>query len=151
MDVRSYIVGLTKSYITCWSDKVQCTVLMSNKVILQKTIWKVGSLCFAARNQTNFAIWSEVWNKTILYVNLWSIFMIPAVYDTKMICLVKDDDLYKLPLFYPPNVAWKTCQFRIFAQLRRSGWDEIGAGTYLCWAGERWGRELVEAWGIGSS
>ena len=38
-----------------------------------------------------------------------------AVYDAQLICLVADDDLCKLPLFYPPNVAWKTCQF-VFLQ-----------------------------------
>ena len=38
-----------------------------------------------------------------------------AVYDAQLICLVEDDDLCKLPLFYPPYVAWKTCQF-VFLQ-----------------------------------
>ena len=117
--------------MTRWSDKVWVSVQrwLSNKVILQKTIWKVGRLRFAARNQTNFAIWSEVWNKTIFFVDLRSIFMKPAVYDTRLICLEKDDDLFKSPLFYPPNVAWKTCQFCIFAHIIRSSvWDELGAG-----------------------
>ena len=31
--------------------------------------------------------------------------MMSAVYDAQLICLVEDDDLCKLPLFYPPYVA----------------------------------------------